>query len=280
MQTDQTSLVTDEQVHFFQKTGYLHYGSILGTEELKCVQSEMQCLLEMKNPNFFRGELARTDPDPRNPGAEPYTPGPEDAPDVPYGQEKFVQILGLWRVSDVIRNVTLNPKLGRLAAGLLGVKRVRLLADMALVKPGNISAPPTHWHQDYPDHPTSLPDVTAWIALDDTTLENGCMRYIPGSLKWGELLNYDYEEGAGAVKAGVDTSNAVAVEMKAGEVTFHHSLTVHSAGANTTDRARRAYIVRYMPEQTVYRVRKEERDSEAKEGQPFPDEQHPIIGGG
>ena len=181
---------------------------------------------------------------------------------------------GLWQVSDVVRKVTLDRRRAQIAAALFGVGRVRLLSDMVLSKPEDLALIGTRITQT--EHPTSLPDVTAWIALDPTVLANGCMQYLPGSHTWGELLDYDYGDGSNVLQKGIDTFGAVAVEMQPGEVTFHHSLVIHYAGPNTTDRARRGYITRYMPSETVYRYRKP-RDSAERSGQPFDDAEFPVI---
>ncbi|HEY2933682.1 MAG TPA: phytanoyl-CoA dioxygenase family protein [Acidobacteriota bacterium] len=263
--------VTREQKEFFRANGYLAYGPILTPQEVESLRNEVQLLIELKKPNFYRADLARAAADPR-----PYLGQLADEPEPTFGQEKFLQMLGLWRVNEAIRKITLDKRRAQIAAELLEVSSVRLLSDMVLSKPGG-GSPPTYWHQDYPDHPTSLPDVTAWIALDATFLANGCMHYLPGSHTRGELVPYDYEGGAGVVKAGVDTSAAVAVEMQPGDVTFHHSLTLHYAGANQTTQARRAYITRYMPAQTVYRFRKPGRDDKEREGEAFSDLDYPII---
>jgi ectoine hydroxylase-related dioxygenase (phytanoyl-CoA dioxygenase family) len=102
------------------------------------------------------------------------------------------------------------------------------------------------------------------------------MQYIPGSHKWGEVMGYDFEGGA-AVNAGVDVSKAVPVELGPGEAVFHHSLAMHYAGPNNTDVPRRAYITRFMPANTVYRFRKEGRDSQEQEGEPYSGEDSPIL---
>jgi ectoine hydroxylase-related dioxygenase (phytanoyl-CoA dioxygenase family) len=249
-------LITHEKLEFFKRNGYLYYGSILTGKELQSLQQEIQRLIELRNPNFYRTDLGGKG-------------------DTSVGNENFLQMTGLWKISDVIRKITLDRKRAQIAAALLGVERVRLLSDMVLSKPGKGSRP-TYWHQDYTEHPTSLPDVTAWIALDPTTLANGCMQYLPGSHTWGELLDYDYGDGSNVINKGIDTSGAVAVEMEPGEVTFHHSLVIHYAGPNTTERPRRAYITRYMPSETVYRYRKS-RDNAERNGLPFDETEFPVL---
>lgn len=254
-------LVTPQQIEFFRENGYLYYGPIISPEDLAAVKAEVQSFIDNKQKAAVRRDL----------GA---------AGETPAGQENFLQIVGLWRSSPVLRRAATDPKRGKIIAALLGCEKVRLLSDMVLSKPRSGSRA-TYWHQDYPNHPNSLPDVTAWMALGPTTLANGCMQYVPGSHKWGELMGYDHGDGQNYLRKGVDVSGAVAVEMQPGEVVFHHSLTVHYAGPNTTDQPRMAYICRYMPAESRYRRAELVYGGQADEslvGQLFGDQDHPVLG--
>ena len=67
-----------------------------------------------------------------------------------------------------------------MGAALAGVEGIRIWHDQALIKPphGN----PTAWHLDVPYWSfDSRKAISCWVALDDATLANGCMWYIPGS---------------------------------------------------------------------------------------------------
>ena len=248
--------ITDDQICFFREKGYLNYGPILTPEELDELRDEVQRFIAGEQSALMRQDLG-------------------GAKDTAVGEEKFVQISGLWKVSSTVRRFATMERRARIAAALLGVEKIRLLSDMVLFKPPGGSRT-TEWHQDYPDHPTSLPDITAWTALDPTTVANGCMQYIPGSHHWGEVMGYDYEGGA-AAKRGIDLSTAVAVELQPGEAVFHHSLSMHYAGPNNTDTPRRAYITRLMPAETVHRFQRADRDSKELEGTPFSDEDYPVL---
>ena len=157
--------VTDDQISFFQENGYLNYGPILTPEELDELRDEVQRFIAGEQSAMMRQDLG-------------------GAKETAVGEEKFVQISGLWKVSPTIKRFATLERRARIAAALLGVGKVRLLSDMVLFKPPGGSRT-TEWHQDYPDHPTSLPDITAWTALDPTTVQNGCMQYLPGSHHWG-----------------------------------------------------------------------------------------------
>ena len=154
---------------------------------------------------------------------------------------------------------------------------VRLLSDMILYKPGGGSRP-TYWHQDFPDHFNSIPEITIWVALDDATKASGCMWYVPGSHKRGEMVGYDFGDGSNIKEKGIDVSGAVFVEAKPGDLIIHHGLTLHYAGPNTTNSPRRAYINRLVNAKAAYRKNELLDGSKAEViGQPLRDDDHPVI---
>ena len=90
--------------------------------------------------------------------------------------------------------------------------------------------------------------LTCWIALDDSTRENGCLHYVPGSHRWPLLpitgLAGNMEEILTVLTEEQKSQfQPVAVELKAGEATFHHPLMVHGSYENRTDRPRRATVI-------------------------------------
>jgi phytanoyl-CoA hydroxylase len=104
------------------------------------------------------------------------------------------------------------------------------------------------WHQDYAYWASTKPEqVTCWLALDDATLENGCMQLVPGSHKMGLIKH-------GQAELQIDPRNVPAdrikvAPMKAGSLLLFHVLTLHHSGPNRSDRSRRAFIVDYDPNQ-------------------------------
>ena len=113
------------------------------------------------------------------------------------------------------------------------------------------------WHQDWPFWPTlSAPEqVTAWIALDDVDMDNGCMSMVPGSHKWGNQAKYLASlEGYDAMPDSFEGHEIEVVRcpVKKGQVHFHHPMTWHGSHANTSGRPRRAIALHYMYEHTSY----------------------------
>jgi non-haem Fe2+, alpha-ketoglutarate-dependent halogenase len=109
------------------------------------------------------------------------------------------------------------------------------------------------WHQDSSYWPlTPSMAVTAWLAIDDASVENACMRYIPGSHHLGHLT-YTLSEGDEAnvlnqTVAGAETlGEPVNVELKAGEISIHSDLLLHGSEANESSKRRCGLTLRYCP---------------------------------
>lgn len=110
------------------------------------------------------------------------------------------------------------------------------------------------WHQDVTYWGLEPPyALTAWYAVDDSDVENGCMRVIPGShsagildhgksQRQGNLLSINQE-----VASAVDDSGAVDLVLKAGEMSIHHGHLVHGSNPNRSSRRRCGLTIRYVP---------------------------------
>lgn len=115
------------------------------------------------------------------------------------------------------------------------------------------------WHQDGSYWPLEPMEVTTlWVAGTDSTVENGCMRVLPGTqnnhlLKRRELMELDTEKyvlGVGIRPDQIDESNAVDIELKAGDVSIHNPNIIHGSNANTSDKWRVGLTLRYIPTTT------------------------------
>jgi ectoine hydroxylase-related dioxygenase (phytanoyl-CoA dioxygenase family) len=100
----------------------------------------------------------------------------------------------------------------------------------------------------WPFDPPEL--ITAWVALDDSTKENGCVRFFAGSHKLGMLPHSPSNVQGNSLglidHPGVNALPEHAVEVKRGSVVLHHSLTVHYSEPNLSERARRGLVYVYM----------------------------------
>ncbi len=122
------------------------------------------------------------------------------------------------------------------------------------IKEANSSAY-VSWHQDSTYFGlTPFEHVTAWFALSDATEEMGCVRMIPGSHLRGEEILSEVRDDPelmlrqGQVLAVDETAETVVpVPLKAGQFSLHHTLTMHTSGANRSDKRRIGLGISYIP---------------------------------
>ena len=117
----------------------------------------------------------------------------------------------------------------------------------------------TPWHQDgeyWPMRP--LATCTAWVAIDDATVENGCLEVIKGSHKNKQLLQHRTNDGPGLAlnqelaPDEYDGSKAVALELEAGQISLHDIYLVHGSEPNHSEMPRRGMTLRFMPTTSHY----------------------------
>ena len=109
--------------------------------------------------------------------------------------------------------------------------------------------PEIPWHQDahyWPLEPLIV--VTAWIAVSDVTMQNGCLQVLPGTHK--QLRPYVNSTHASGLDKLTDVSQfnlntAETLELKAGEFVVFNEQTVHRSFENVTDQTRMALVARY-----------------------------------
>ncbi|HWN98187.1 MAG TPA: phytanoyl-CoA dioxygenase family protein [Blastocatellia bacterium] len=108
------------------------------------------------------------------------------------------------------------------------------------------------WHQDSPYWGLSEPRlVSAWIALTESNIGNGCLRVLPGTqTRIFEHLEQRAENnmlGTGlTVSESLDLGTAVDIVLRAGEMSFHHANIIHGSKPNTSTSPRIGFAVRYV----------------------------------
>lgn len=227
--------VTPEQVQFYQDNGFLVIENFLDAAELEQWRRNTDEAVRQRLESS--DTLLNNQADPNE-----------------YYARVFTQCLKLLETHDGMKELLLDPRLGKIAATLAGVDGIRIWHDQALIKPpfGN----PTAWHLDNPYWSFSSPDaISLWLALDDATLSNGCLYYLPGTQKVTEYKN------VGIGKNLADLFNVypewrsiepVAGPCPAGSAVFHNGLSAHGAGANMTNKPRRAMTCAYMPDGSTF----------------------------
>ena len=118
------------------------------------------------------------------------------------------------------------------------------------------------WHQDqaYWIDTDDRRTATCWLAVDDTSLENGCMQFLPGSnhqpVRPHRPLHEDRTKSHTLVTDLLPGESTVPVFIKRGDITVHSEGVLHGSGGNTSaDNWRRAYIIALRSTDTVRRER-------------------------
>ncbi len=231
-------MLTDEQIQSFRENGFLNYGRVLTDEQLQALRESLSRVLS--------GESAAS---------------PEAMRNIGGGADSVVtQVVNMWEAEPAFRQHLYNSAIVPMAAQLMGTDTVRVWHDQMQLKPAHIGGP-TIWHQDHPYWPVIQPAdlVSAWVALEDATADNGAMSMVRRSHLWGQYnggtvgINADYSPAhdPAFIPEG-ETVEVVSCEVPAGGVVFHHCRTWHGAPANHSGNPRPAIAVHYMPGWTRY----------------------------
>ncbi|MBC8136032.1 MAG: phytanoyl-CoA dioxygenase family protein [Fibrella sp.] len=231
-------MLTETQIQTFRDQGFLNYGPVLTPDETQALREALTRTLSGKSERK-----------------------PETNRDIGGSNGVVVQIVNQWEVEPVFHTHLFHPQIVTMVAQLMGTDTVRVWHDQVQIKPSHIGGP-TIWHQDFPYWPVIAPAelVSAWVALEDATVENGCMSMVPRSHKWGAYNggtvgsipdDWGPAHDVGFVPEG-ESVEPVACEVPAGGVVFHHCMTWHGAPPNHTGRGRPAIAVHYMPGHTRY----------------------------
>lgn len=163
--------------------------------------------------------------------------------------ENITQIMWPSALYPEIVDMPLHARALDVARELVG-DDVVLDFDMLIDKAPHTGVP-TPWHQDAA-YWVDLPDTRAasiWVALDEATLDNGCMWYVRGSHKTPVRQHRPAGGGGGALECDCSESEpgATPVPLRAGQAAVHAGRTLHYSRGNTTSGHRRAYILNYRP---------------------------------
>ena len=232
--------LNNEQKNSFEENGYLIVRNLLTEEELEKLRTRANLIAS--------GEAAHVP-----------TQWIQQEPAVRRGKvvttSNIDAVRKLWSLvpyDEVMRAHATNPKVVDAIIDLLGPD-IKLYGDQLFMKP------PKHgsrkaYHQDSNSWKLFIPYnlVSCWAALDDATVENGCLWVIPGSHKWGLISREREQEIEHQTLSGELEENEVSVELKAGDCSFHHSLLLHSSHANRSSNRRRGYATHYMSAKTKY----------------------------
>jgi hypothetical protein len=152
-----------------------------------------------------------------------------------------------------LRRLVTHPLLGAVAAALSGSDEIRLWHDQLLYKPTQDPERPANvgWHTDrgYWKTCSSAEMLTAWVPFTDCDAVMGTITMIDGSHRWPDNTNAldffssDLEGLEKRFDSGGNPVVKVPVELKRGQVSFHHCLTIHGSGPNHSSTPRRSIAV-------------------------------------
>ena len=234
--------LNEEQIQYYQTNGFIVIENFLSGKELEHWRNAVTTAVKERAGIKIPGRDIKT--------------GEADGinEDADYFAKVFDQLLNLWQTNEEVKKLMLDQRIGKMAAQLAGVDGIRIWHDQALIK--RPWANPTAWHLDTPFWSFSDRNaISIWVALDNATLENGCLFFIPGSHK---LTGFDKitigknMDGIFEIYPGLINTKPVAAPMRAGSCSFHNGLTIHGANANMTNGFRRAMTCAYMPEGNRY----------------------------
>ena len=117
----------------------------------------------------------------------------------------------------------------------------------------------TPWHQDgqyWPIRP--LATCSVWLAIDDATSENGCLKFIKGSHREKKLKKHKINKSEKLtlnqelLKTEYIEKNSVDLILKRGQISLHDVYMVHGSDENKSPNSRRAMTMRFMPTTSIF----------------------------
>ena len=223
----------DEHVKKFRNDGYLIVENLFDVGDLERLRRRIEELSSADGVNLTKG---RRQVEPRvemgeEVPMEGYASSLRKMSHVAFEDPIFLEHAREDRIIDIIE-------------ALLGPDIV-LAQDQLFMKPPRVGSR-QKFHQDSPlgfdlDPPDQM--VTCWCALDEASIENGCLWMIPGSHLQG-VTDKEVWRSYEPID-GVEPPEARPVELAPGSCSFHHGLTLHASRPNLTDRSRWGYATHY-----------------------------------
>jgi len=241
-----------QEITQFKENGFVVVEDVLSAEEIAAVGARADLIAAGKAAHVPETSV-QLEPVFRN-GSQPV-------------QDRVLSMRKLYDLAvydPVMWEHVINPKIVDIIADLLDTDDIKMYGDQLFMKSPAVGTA-QGWHQDSASWRDILPMdlVTAWTAIDDATLDNGCLYFAPGTQRWSMMRRPQIDPLLEDLDSGRWPS--VPVPLKAGSISFHHSLTLHRSGANTSSKRRRGYAVHYMRATSV----KDEAVTDAPKMPPF-----------
>ena len=226
-------LLAPESVAEFRQRGFVKGPRVLDNRQIEALRDGLERIRRGTNPRL--GELYEVDDD--------YVRAPE---------QNVFHFLGAWMIDESFHDILFHSTITVPVSQLLGVSKVRFWHDQVFYKPARHPGVVT-WHQDYSYWTRSTPPghITCWIGLDDSTLANGCVQFIPESHRWDLLPKVSLTANMDAIGEYLTPTQRSQFDptpmlLKAGECSFHDGFTLHGSYGNSSDMPRRAIVLNFM----------------------------------
>ncbi|MHA4845038.1 phytanoyl-CoA dioxygenase family protein [Flavitalea antarctica] len=230
--------ISEKNISFYQEYGYLVAKGLLTATEI----------LELKTDTakIFKGFYGSID------GMLPVDYNTSDHEVL----VKYVAIHFPHKISPVIKNYLAHPSITAILTAIIS-KNVKCMQSMLFVKgPGKAGQ---SWHQDEYYIPTRDKSLTGvWIAIDNASVENGCLWVVPGSQRPGYIMkrvhnkSSEYADEDSIDVSGYKPEEIVPLEAEKGDVVFFNGYLLHSSLRNKTkDHFRTALVNHYMSAESM-----------------------------
>ena len=218
-------MISIEEVEFYEENGYLAVEQVLTSDEVH----ELRCVTD----EFVKQSQHVTH------HTDVYDLEPDHSQEHP--RVRRIKNPNLHHV--VYDRVLRHPGILDIVSQLIG-SEIRYQTTKLNLKCPNVGSP-VQWHQDWSFYPHTNDDMLAvGVAIDDMTLENGCLLVLPGSHR-GPVHNH-HQDGVfvGAVTdARFGDTEVVPITVAAGGITVHHVRTLHASRQNTSPHPRRLMLL-------------------------------------
>ncbi len=233
---DVPKIISDEQIQSFIQDGYLVVPDLLSLDEVEELRQDTITLAKGGYP------------------CDSLKPLPDNISD----DAAVSRILCIHQphfVSPIIQAYVKHPKICGILSQITAAHlpywdgSVKCMQSMLFVKPPDFQG--QAWHQDefyIPTRDRSL--IGAWTAMDDATIENGCLWVLPGSHRRGYLYPQRYHENPDEFdfaweSYGFDDADEVPVEVTTGTLVFFNGYLLHRSRKNRGDTYRRVLVNHY-----------------------------------
>lgn len=172
--------------------------------------------------------------------------------------------MSMWQSSPLFQEFVFDVTLAQVAAQLLSTREVFLFNDNMFVKEPGCTVT-VSWHHDIPYYPIAGSQlVSLWLPIDSVNSDSGGLRYVAGSHSWGqEYQPVHFTPGRGSYDMPLPDAPDIdqarydirSWNLSPRDYVAHHGLTLHTSGANTTDRPRRALALRFAGDDIVWNSR-------------------------